>query len=274
MDKIREEIKIIDCHNGIVWRDRISLSSGTKQASNSTDNGSISYCNDAIVPKLPWRTVTPIEHKILFSNKTNNSSNLYITILNIPRNILLLLKDLANVKHHTELIYVLERENIKKGIGLIQEYIETFCIQNADISEYGIGSNSPNQITVTTSNRGCIVGLHIDNQKENVSSLHRILINLGSQPRYLLFINLSIQQLYKFISKKDDDLVSESYGSSRIARVFMELFPNYPVIKLRIDPGEAYIAPTEHITHDGCTEGTDSLDVFFTMRTLFDYQRI
>ena len=267
MYQLREGIKIVDSYNDISFEDRVFLSSGTEPASYSTDQFTTPYCNDAIVPRLPWRTLTSIEQKILFSNKVDNSSNLYVTLLSIPQNILFHLKELGNVKHHTGLKYVLEKERVKKGISLIQEYIETFRLQNADLSKYRIGSNAPNQMTVTAGNRDCKVGLHIDNP--HGSSLHRILINLGSQPRYFLFINLSINQLYRLVSETDSNLVNETWGSSRIGRAFMQLFPNYPVVKLRVNPGEAYIAPTEHITHDGCTEGTNSLDVFFTMRAIF-----
>ena len=267
MVEMMEEIKIVDCYNDIIWKDRVFLSSGTESASISTDQAATPYCNDAIVPRLPWRTLTSMEQKILFSNKVDNLSNLYVTLLSIPQNILCHLNELGNVKHHTALKYVLEKESVGKGISLIQEYIETFRLQHADLNKYRIGSNAPNQMTVTAGNRDCRVGLHIDNQ--HGSSLHRILINLGSQPRYFLFINLSIQQLYRLVCETDSNLVSETWGSSRIGRAFMQLFPNYPVVKLKVNPGEAYIAPTEHITHDGCTEGTNSLDVFFTMRSIF-----
>lgn len=170
-----------------------------------------------------------------------------------------------------KLFVFFRHHKVKKGISLIQEHIETFRLQSADLSKYGIGWNAPNQLTVTVGADNCRVGLHIDNQRG--SSLHRILINLGSEPRYLLFINLSIQQLYNCVSETDTNIISKKSGSSRICTAFMQLFPNYPVVKLRVNPGEAYIAPTEHITHDGCTEGTNSLDVFFTMRAIFDYQR-
>jgi hypothetical protein len=33
----------------------------------------------------------------------------------------------------------------------------------------------------------------------------------------------------------------------------MKYYPEYPVVKLRIAPREAYIAPTENMIHDGCT---------------------
>lgn len=114
------------------------------------------------------------------------------------------------------------------------------------------------------------VGLHIDNHLE--FPRHRILINLGCESRYFLFINLSIKQLYNLVSKHNNNILTDNLGSSGLGIIFMQLFPNYPVIKLRIDPGEAYIAPTEHIIHDGSNQGTQCLDIFFTMRSIFNFK--
>ncbi len=270
MNQLMEGIKIVRSDSDMNLKDRLFLSSGTEQASVSTDCGSIPYCNDAIVPRLPWRSLTSMEQQILFSTKLENLESLYVSILNIPQNILDYLKKLNKLEDRRFLKDILQTERVKKGVALIHEYIQTFRIQSAELSEYRIGWNAPNQMTVTVGSDSCRVGLHIDNQRG--SSLHRISINLGSEPRYFLFINLSIDQLYRLVLETDGKAVSKTSGSSRICMTFMQLFPNYPVVKLRVNPGEAYIAPTEHITHDGCTEGTESLDVFFTLRTIFDCQ--
>ena len=268
MYQLIEGVKLIHSYNERSWKNRLLLSSGTEQASvGGIARSSTPYCNDAIVPRSPWRTLTCMEQKILFISKLEKLPSLYVRILNIPQNILVYLKELGSLEDHRLLKYVWEKDNVKKGISLIQEYIETFRIQSAELSEYRIGWNAPNQMTVTVGSDSCMVGLHIDNQRG--SSLHRISINLGSEPRYLLFINLSIDQLYRLVSETDGNVLSKTSGSSRICRAFMQLFPNYPVVKLRVNPGEAYIAPTEHITHDGCTEGTNNLDVFFTLRSIF-----
>lgn len=270
MYQLIEGVRIVPSYNNIILSERVLLSSGTEEASVSTDRCSTPYCRDAIIPRLPWRKPTAVEQKILFSSQFDNPSNLYVSVFSIPQKILSHFNDLISVKDPRELNYFFQKAQVKKGISLIQEHIETFCLQNADITKYGIGWNAPKQMTVTVGADNCKVGLHIDNQRG--SSLHRILINFGSEPRYFLFINLSIQQLYSLVLEIHGNAVSKTSGSSRICMAFMQLFPNYPVVKLRVEPGEAYIAPTEHITHDGCTEGTNSLDVFFTLRAIFDYQ--
>ena len=38
---------------------------------------------------------------------------------------------------------------------------------------------------------------------------------------------------------------------AKVSRLFLTKYPNYPVFRIKIEPGEAYIAPTENIIHDG-----------------------
>ncbi|MGB7057313.1 MAG: hypothetical protein WBD58_06380 [Geitlerinemataceae cyanobacterium] len=267
LDNLIEGIKLIN-DNNMDCKNRILLSCGTEKASIYTDRSSIPYYSEAIVPRLPWREPTAAEQQILLSRKFNNVSDFYIKIISIPYDILYYFNAIRILQNSTILEEELKKVRYKKGINLMEKYLETFRLHNASFTKYGIGCNHPKQRTVTIGVDNCRVGLHIDNPLN--SSLYRILVNIGSEARYFLFINLSIYQLYNWILKIDSNGVNRTSGSSRIAQLFMGLYPNYPVVKLRVNPGEAYIAPTEHIAHDGCTEDSNCLDIFFTMRTIFN----
>ncbi|MGW4249583.1 hypothetical protein, partial [Nocardia sp. NPDC004722] len=56
---------------------------------------------------------------------------------------------------------------------------------------------------------------------------------------------------------------------SGLGKRFMEVFPRYPVTKIAIHPGEAYIAPTENMLHDGYAEPHGQLDLQFCCRGYF-----
>ena len=43
----------------------------------------------------------------------------------------------------------------------------------------------------------------------------------------------------------------------------MSHFGSYPVVRVRLDPGEGYMAPTENLIHDATTSSPDALDVQF-----------
>ncbi len=100
------------------------------------------------------------------------------------------------------------------------------------------------------------LGLHVDSGPESAPRMraqtpNRISVNLGKEPRRLLFLNLSLAQV---IARLPADVVNDPANSpTDLARVFLRTFPRYPVLSLEIEPGEAYIAPTENMIHDGYT---------------------
>ena len=209
---------------------------------------------------------TNTTYNLILNESPHQRAKLWVSIITLPKEISHCLKALKDVKSLKVLESILKKKDTIKGINLIQDFISTFCQPHLS-SKYGIGCNSPNQKTVTVGKDNLRVGLHVDNHLKFPRS--RILINLGSESRYFLFINLSIKQLYDLVSKHNN-VLKPTLGSSGLGTMFMKLFPSYPVIKLKVSPGEAYLAPTEHIIHDGSTEGTNNLDIFFTVRSIFN----
>jgi hypothetical protein len=59
--------------------------------------------------------------------------------------------------------------------------------------------------------------------------------------------------------------------STQIIGAFLAQNPDYPVTRVRVDPGEAYIAPTENIIHDGSSLGQRFSDVHVTIRGYFGF---
>ena len=62
----------------------------------------------------------------------------------------------------------------------------------------------------------------------------------------------------------------EKIQAESIRELFLSNYPDYPVIKIRVSPGEAYIAPTENMIHDGCTINKQFFDVIMTIRGNFN----
>jgi hypothetical protein len=56
-----------------------------------------------------------------------------------------------------------------------------------------------------------------------------------------------------------------------IGAAFMSTFPDYPIVRLRLRPGEAYIAPTENVLHDGSSTGVRAINQYLSMRGRFDF---
>jgi hypothetical protein len=86
------------------------------------------------------------------------------------------------------------------------------------------------------------------------------------EARYLLFIDLPLQIMDSMlqeagVSETHSDMWMEKHVVSPMGLVFMDVFPEYPVLRLRVEPGECYVAPTENMLHDASTLGMRSWDL-------------
>jgi hypothetical protein len=112
-----------------------------------------------------------------------------------------------------------------------------------------------------TMDRDQFTGLHVDEWFQNRQTPrsarpNRIAFNLGREPRHFLFINLPVEAMMDSIGEG----LSGNEGTA-IGLRFMESFPSYPVARICINPGAAYIAPTESLVHDASSAGSTHVDI-------------
>lgn len=107
------------------------------------------------------------------------------------------------------------------------------------------------------------IGLHLDSwdrtpiQHRHASRI-RLCINLGTKLRSLLFLPYDIRTVNAAVSGTAED---EDVHNGNIGGRFCSAFRETPVLELTIPPGHAYLAPTENIIHDGCSEPAGGPDV-------------
>jgi hypothetical protein len=123
---------------------------------------------------------------------------------------------------------------------------------------------------------GRYVGLHFDSwdrlpTTERHLGQNRVCLNLGPGPRGLQFVPLTAMEMD---ARLDDLPAVDAEGPTRrhgdLARGFLRQFPDEPVFRIVILPGEAYIAPTENLVHDGWTVDTAGPDVTLSIREHFE----
>jgi hypothetical protein len=109
------------------------------------------------------------------------------------------------------------------------------------------------------------VGLHVDSwQSSQVSARGegfpaRLSINLAPETRHLQFVNLSLRQINSMIDYAGSDHPNEFVVQ------FLSAYPSYPVLKIAVQPCEAYIAPTETVIHDGTLRDRALFDAQVTL---------
>jgi hypothetical protein len=169
------------------------------------------------------------------------------------------------------------REAIRSGntesleVKLLQP-LRTICELGEPLHCIGPSRNPANLKTVTINHDiGRYNGLHVDNWDDSdLDSRHlatnRICVNIGQDDRYFLFLPLLLMDIASALAEEMGPDWEAPGRYTVVGRQFMERFPNVPVVRCRLAPGEAYVAPTENLVHDGSSVGQSDLDEQFTIR--------
>jgi hypothetical protein len=243
--------------------DCIALSAGTRVADvrETTDlPDSHRYEEGAMLPREPWRPPTRQEAESLILTETPRDTATSVAIVKLP----------GEFSHD-------QREAIRSGI---EEQIETnllrplraICRLGEPVHYIGPNRNPANLKTVTFNDRsGRYNGLHVDSwDQRDVNALHlacnRVCVNIGESDRYLLFLPFSLMDIAGMLAEEIGPGWQMPKRHTVIGRTFMARFPEIPVIRCRLAPGEAYVAPTENLVHDGSSAGQSAPDEQFTVR--------
>lgn len=245
------------------------------------------YNEDAYVAKRDWRKLSKKELEAL---KASSDRNYYNTIYvgDIPNELRDIFETLKfNKCLRPEDVHECMKKDHDMTLKLsntMQTYLSGFA--NADPFHFHfIGANLPNVDMVAcdttvlpadhTEEDKKYMGIHNDGAEpttvhESYKSGNRFTINLGSETRYFLYMNLSLPQAYTMLETKLG-LAIKDVDLFTISKLFFEHFPDYPVIKIPQKPYQYYIAPTDHCFHDGSTFGMTKLDVLMIYFGKFQY---
>ncbi|MBB6369519.1 hypothetical protein [Chryseobacterium shigense] len=238
------------------------------------------YEPDAHLAKRDWRKLSSQELHTVKGDHVNKKDYNSVFIGEIPE----------------ELKHIFNKLNLHSAISdndAFQKFIENkevvqelnthlnAVLEKISLAPYrfmSIATNYPNSEVVSLNKRKLpenytfkdihFIGVHKDSSKD--MTLHtcyrygnRFTINLGEQPRYFLFINLTMKQAYKMLKEKVE-LKDVEITNENITDYFLKHYPDYPVIKVKQEPYQFYIAPTDNCFHDGTTIGNTAIDVVIT----------
>ena len=136
------------------------------------------------------------------------------------------------------------------------------------------GRDQPGLLTMTKAvDEDARIGLHVDrwdrlSVDELAQGSNRISINLGPVERHFIFLNQTAPGMAAMLEGADLKVARDVRA---IGTAFMAAFPEYPIVRLRLRPGEAYIAPTENILHDGSSAGVQETNHYLSLRGRFDF---
>ncbi|MBI5278476.1 MAG: tryptophan 7-halogenase [Burkholderiales bacterium] len=230
------------------------------------------YHQGARVPKSPWRPVSPAECAALTHPTAACAIGDFVAVVPIAAGIVEAMRSAA-----ADVVAAARREplaseqvaGVRDENPVLGKAVARLAGQYGDtLRALGLIVNSPGWATITgdkfDSKR---IGLHFDSWSRlpvarRAEADNRICINLGTQSRRLLLVNVPMAAICRLLDERG--IARPAEDATEIGRTFMRAFPNYPVVAVEVRPGEAYIAPTENVIHDGNSEGMGDCDVTFT----------
>jgi hypothetical protein len=252
---------------------RLALSSGTQPANSLALSG---YRDNAFVPRGPWRRPGRAELRLLVATGPPANIGSHVTLVRVPDQVMAHFDALRNTIRSCnslgELHAWVRQHPCTTGRDALLEFARAYLRSEHPLLEgAAITCTATDLPTSTTDGTGVHVGLHVDNwyrakleERENASN--RISINLGVKPRFLLYINLPLAAIGALAAEQFafDSRVSDTQHGLR--QVFMSCCGSYPVVRVRLNPGEGYIAPTENMIHDACMSDDNAIDLQFCVR--------
>ncbi|MEV7782128.1 hypothetical protein [Kitasatospora sp. NPDC088351] len=112
--------------------------------------------------------------------------------------------------------------------------------------------------THLSADTGLRPGLHVDNHQNlpyaaRETARRRLCVNLGPGSRHLLLADTDIKSICRTLH----DRYETHHPRTNDLRFFVTLRRPLRVLRLRIDPGEGWFAPTAVLPYDESTEGQD-----------------
>lgn len=259
--------------------DQLLINEGTMLPAAEAESG-FYYHPGSYIPRRQWRVLAPSEMKTLLTRSKHADFRKSICVGNIPDDLkdaflTLELDEVSEVDKVMPQIRKKEQEVIRLNEKL-DEFLRPFS-SDGNFKFHRITRAMPDRETITCHYRGgrhIYIGLHIDQSRlftphTAYRSGNRISINLSKERRYLAFVNLSVLQVYRMIKEKASD-ADPAIDSYNIGSLFFKYYPDYPVIKIGLNPFQYYIAPTDNFFHDATTAGNQAIDITIVYTGVFD----
>jgi hypothetical protein len=265
---------------------RLELSSGTVRAICSVALGE--YAEGAFVPRAPWKIPSDAELTLLGLRPTGFTadwtSGTDVGIITIPDEYIC---PIRSILEEMGISGQCSSDDYKSPathsewanrVAAVQQ-----CVAHVSRDEppkavyFRIADPGRSALTKDEFGRkaGALAGMHLDSWdglslRWRHRSRNRLCINLGRERRYSLFINLPLMNMFRALGLRDPEDLYADWRGLVLGQRFMSARPECPVVRMRIEPGEAYLLPTDNLIHDASTEGTQSPDVTLTFLGHFE----
>lgn len=241
----------------------LMLSTGGELLADSAAAG-LPYVAAAAVPRDGWRVPDRRERALLCAEPGDREPGYTVSVLRMPDALLEPLRALRFDEEPPVRGTTLRTPDCEEAGARALEQLRPF-IESTDDLVPGLRLQRGGLRTSTAHpmpEGWAFIGTHVDRWHDGTygcTEHAQLSINLGARDRYFAFLNLPVAAL-------TDDYGDPIGGWLTIGRDFVERHAGYPFVRVRVRPGEAYLAPTENLVHDVSLEGSELPDVCFNLR--------
>lgn len=261
MEALRAGMRI---YCGAETDERISLSSGSELIGEASC-GELAYLHAAVVPAGPWRAPSDAERALLRCADRGEAPARAVAIVAMPAAVVAPLRAVAAGVAPTLEGAPIRTADAEQAMATAMEHVAAYLASADDLAIQGVRVQVGGLRTSTMhrfADGARLIGMHVDRWHDGgygCAAHAQLSINLGDRDRYLVFVNLAVAEL----ARDHGDPVG---GWLTIPRDFAVRRGGYPIVRVRIAPGEAYLAPTENLVHDISLEGSAAPDACFLLR--------
>lgn len=239
--------------------ERLSVVSELSPAADAISDGYAPFLPDAVAPRDEWRAPTSAELSSLLSDpKVYSDCDIFVVA--VPE----LARVLGNHLQHRQDLVLLQKavHNVTfvRALEGCIDHLIPFCVGSDGIVCQGAWV-SPGGMRLVTHNMKVTppqrIGLHVDNWDdlpltERAGGRRRLCVNLGLGPRYLIFLRMPVSALVKVGKLRKES--SRDMSPAVLVRAYLRKHLKQLTVRLRIDPGEAYIMNADDVIHDGASD--------------------
>jgi len=251
--------------NAIVnLHERIRLSQGSQTASSRV--GCQHYVDHAFIPIGGWRCPSEEELHLLLQPRLVESqrSEDYVQIHKFEDAFVDIFAPLQRIVERYDSVHAARRfaqgttmlsavDTVCKEVMTRFPSIEPIKVLGINVVEPGLHTGSIQRPPVRR-----YIGLHVDQWRDTANfsgnTISRLCLNVGTEPRYFLYMNYSIHAMRRLLQTDERD-------EGVVARQFLRHHFECPVVRLELCPGEAYLAVTKNLIHDATTLPMHTFDL-------------
>ena len=234
-------------------------------------------------PKNIWETINDEQYSLLKNDNNPFIQNEQIEVFSLPKDLIKMFNQVgfSSCKNEKDFnaIFLLKKQYLQETMVRITKLFELILNNSYSITDVKLlcfSYENPKIETIAYSiSDEQYLGLHIDNGQgksllKREDNPNRLSINLSSEPRYLLFVDKTIQGLINLIHLKNPNFDIIGLQEDKLVYTFFSLYPDFPIYRIKLYPYEAYIAPTDFIIHDGSTIDKTNPDITMVFLGYFE----